>query len=200
MAISILMRPIVSITYGQGDIWKPVPKPKEAYNASKEWLKQSNTATALIDFLEKDDLKVHVLICTTASMPNKFWIPDEVALLQFDPFIKFGVDDVLVTWNPETTWHVHAMKKDRPIGRWSEKSSMNRFQQDVRSEIIMIHEFGHVRQWVLKHDWYYGKWKAAVAGNNQANLDIEHDNLLTVESVVAKETGQGVRWVYANNC
>lgn len=200
MTIKIVGRPIYSSTFGLGEAWLPIDKPIEAYKRSKEWLKRSSAATALIDFLEKDALTIHMLVSNTASMPNKFWIPDEVKLLQYDPIINFGADDVLVTWNPATTWKVHALKKDRPIGRWSEKASKNRFQQDVRTEIVMIHELGHVRQWLLKHDWYYAKWKDAMAGNNQANLDIEEDNLLTVESVVAKETGQGVRWVYANNC
>ena len=200
MTVSVLRRPIFSNDYGQGHPWVPVDRPMETYNNSKEWLKQSNAASSLIKFLENDDLSIHILISTTASMPNKFWIPDEVQLLQYDPFISFGPNDVLVTWNPETAWKVHALKKDRPIGRHTDKNNKNKFQQDVRAEIVMIHEFGHARQWLLKHDWYYTKWKAAVAGDNQANLDIEHDNLLTVESVVAKETGQGVRWVYANNC
>lgn len=199
MSIEILRRPILSQSYGLNEPWVPVGQPKSIYDNAKNWLTRSNAAQELINFLEQDALKINLLISTSQTMPNKFWIPEEVALLNCGVYNVFAPEDVLVTWNPNTTWSVHQLKSKRPVGRHSEKN-VNRFSQSVRAEIVMIHEFGHARQWLLKNEWYYTKWRAAMAGNNRANLDIEDDNLLTVESVVAKEMGQGVRWHYENNC
>jgi len=199
MSVKIFNKPVVSDTYGMGEVWKSVSSAQSTYNAAKKWLQGSNAASALISFLEKDALKIHLLISTSQTMPNKFWIPDEITQLKCSSNGDFGRDDVLVTWNPNTIWSVHQLKSKRPQGRFSAKN-INLFSQRVRTEIVMIHEFGHVRQWLLKQNWYLGKWKQAMAGNNRANLDIEDDNLLTVESVVAKEMGQGVRWHYENNC
>ena len=199
MTIHICTSPIFSPIYGLGEPWVPERAPAITFGLAERWLQGSQAAGSLIEFLHRDPLRIHVLVSQTPSMPNKFWIPEEVAQLRLEPRMEIGTSDVLVTWNPITVWHVHQLARRRPEGRFSEKG-INKMGQVVRSEIVLIHEFGHVRQWLLKHNWYYSKWRAAMDGDNRANLDIEDDNLRTVESVVAKQLGQGVRWHYENNC
>jgi hypothetical protein len=58
----------------------------------------------------------------------------------------------------------------------------------------LIHELGQARQYLLNHDWFLDRYKKAMKGDDQAMLEIENNRLLTVESVVGRQLGEGVRW------
>ena len=68
----------------------------------------------------------------------------------------------------------------------------------LTSSLALAHELGHARQYYLKQGWFMGLFNKAIAGNSGAKLEIENDNLLTIESVVARQLGEGIRWEYGD--
>lgn len=168
--------------------WKSSARSAVLYNQATKYLRQSSAAEALLNYLH--GVSDITILCTddtdctfyaAETVESKNWLPQ----------------GSLVTWNPFSTLRTADSKAHLPKGR--------RFRAKPGSIVVgtqspamgLIHELGHARQYLLKNKWFMDNYNKAIdKKDNNARLLIEHDNLLTVESVVARQLGENVRWKY----
>lgn len=174
------------VVEGKGFKWKTVEQPITKYNDAVAYLRQSSAAAALLDFLSGGEEVT--LLCTTDTTSSFF--PAEIVKQA-----GCNVRGSLVTWNPFDSLNVNDIKRNKPVGR-SRVPNSNVSRGAQSPAVGLIHEFGHARQYMLKRDWFMTHYRAASSGSDSDRLIIENDNLLTVESVVARQLNEGVRWKY----
>lgn len=176
--------------YGSGNIvWKPSVNSKSIVDTACDYLRKSTAAGALLNYMVGvDDLTI---ICTTDTQ-STFYAKETAVSLNWK-----GVNGSLVTWNPQTNLETLDKIKHRPTGRRF-RAKPGTVVRGVQSPAMgLIHELGHARQYLFYHTWFMYHYNNAIDNkNNKSRLIIEEDNLLTVESVVARQLGENVRWKY----
>jgi hypothetical protein len=184
--ITLLTKPIKVklLTYN------PLPNSKELYDEAVNYLLQSSAATGLLHFLQGHTEIISVLCM---SLPRAGFSPKEWVA----QYTK-GVQGSLVTWCPLKSIGVTDRLASKPVGR--QRSPGGDAVEGTQSPAMgLIHEFGHARQYLLKNVWFMNLFNQVLKGDDEAMLALENDNLLTVESVVARQLGEGVRWQYTDD-
>ncbi len=158
------------------------------FQEALKYLRQSSAAEALLNFL--GGVKDLTVICTDDTV-STFYAAETVEGKGWLP------KGSLVTWNPIGRLKAVDIKAHQPEGRRYRGDPGAQVQGEQSGSMGLIHEFGHARQYLLKNKWFMENYNKAIdTGDDAARYAIEDDNLLTVESVVARQLGETVRWRY----
>jgi hypothetical protein len=182
-----------TITYNRMMRIEPLEGSGELYGQARSYLVQSSAAAALIYFLEKDPKTIWVTCCRS-GLANNF-MPEE-KVTQF-----FGdLGGSVVLWNPGAFMTATDKLSSKPVGRLVRNVAEEEAEGEQSPAMGLIHEFGHARQYLLKNVWFMAKFNEAMSDteSDTARNQLEDDNIRTVESVVARQLGEPVRWKYSD--
>jgi hypothetical protein len=182
--------------------WALHPSSVSLYRAARTELMGSSVARQVFEYLENQGREIVIFVSTSpAALPN-FYPSEEMQRHK----VGHLRDRSVVIWNPELRLEVsdrkasyEALAKQRSLVKAVPKRVVTKaFSKGYQSAAMgLIHEVGHARQYCLKNDWFMAKFlQFRDQRLEQAKLDIENDNLTSVEIPVATQLGQPIRWSY----
>ena len=156
------------------------------YNAVAELKRRSQTAKSIIDFVENRSPSVQISILV-AEIEGAF-----------GPFsLEWAFTGPCIVWAPGKSFTTRGadITGYRPSG--APIISGKRVDVVYPSEIVLLHEIGHAKQYIENPGWFgsQGIGGAIVAGS-KTTIEIQADNLRRHEVPVCKEYGLPQRQNY----
>ena len=162
---------------------KAMDSPKTAYDKAKMTLTaKSKRAKAVLEVVENNQHKVNILISTSVGQDSAF---QGAAIL--------GQDDSIMLWDPQKQFPILVDVSEKEVENKMTKKTMTKTFAKIAPlppEIVLLHEFGHIAQYMGELPTYVTLFKA---GDIAA---IEADNLKRNEWPVCEDYGLAKRSTY----
>ncbi len=159
------------------------------YNALTQLKTRSPTAATIIDFLENKSPTVQISILVT-----------EVEDGAFGPFsLVWGFTGPCIVWTPSKSFNTRGAEITGYRDSGAPKITGSKVAVIYPSEIVLLHELGHAKQYIENPDWFSSQGAGGIVrpGSKTTN-EIEADNLKRHEVPVCKEYGLAQRQNYAD--